>query len=70
MRTALVTTGRGRADDSVVRFVLAERAKGASYRAIAHELAAKGVPTPQGGRRWYASTVRWIALTHGPSDDA
>ena len=28
--------------------------------AIARRLNAEGVPTAQGGKRWYASTVRYI----------
>lgn len=33
---------------------------GASLNAIAATLTAEGVPTAQGGRRWYASTVRAV----------
>lgn len=32
--------------------------KGLSYRAIAERLNAEGIPTGQGGARWYASSVR------------
>jgi DNA invertase Pin-like site-specific DNA recombinase len=35
---------------------------GASWSAIARELTAEGVPTAQGGARWYPATVRYVAL--------
>jgi len=35
-----------------------ERAAGASLTAIANGLNADGIPTAQGGRRWYPATVR------------
>jgi DNA invertase Pin-like site-specific DNA recombinase len=38
------------------------RARGLSFRAIADELNQGGVPTAQGGARWYAATVRDILL--------
>jgi DNA invertase Pin-like site-specific DNA recombinase len=37
-------------------------ARGLSFRAIADELNQSGVPTAQGGARWYAATVRHILL--------
>lgn len=40
--------------------IAAERAQGASLRAIADTLTAEGVPTAQGGARWHASTVRAV----------
>jgi hypothetical protein len=42
-----------------VRFILRRRAEGATFRAIAAELIAQGLPTKSGGR-WYDSTVRTI----------
>jgi DNA invertase Pin-like site-specific DNA recombinase len=45
--------------DKVVRRMRRERAKGRSFRAIADALNADGVPTGQGGRRWYPATVRY-----------
>jgi DNA invertase Pin-like site-specific DNA recombinase len=45
---------------SVVRRIQRQRAKGESLRAIAESLNADGVATAQGGREWYAATVRGI----------
>lgn len=42
-----------------MRFILRRRAEGATFRAIAAELIAQGLPTKRGGR-WYDSTVRII----------
>jgi DNA invertase Pin-like site-specific DNA recombinase len=44
---------------AVVARMRRERAKGLSYAAIAEKLNAAGVPTAQGGRRWYPATVRY-----------
>jgi DNA invertase Pin-like site-specific DNA recombinase len=41
----------------VVARIVAERRSGASTPAIAHALNKEGVPTAQGGKRWYPSTV-------------
>lgn len=50
--------GRQRqADDTTVKRICAEREEGASFPAIAARLDADGIPTPGGGKRWYASTV-------------
>jgi DNA invertase Pin-like site-specific DNA recombinase len=49
-------------DDSVVRRIVRERKRGRSFRAIAESLNEDGVPTGQGGKRWYAATVRSVAL--------
>lgn len=46
--------------DDVRARVLASRAGGASLRAIADELNADAVPTAQGGKRWYASSVKSV----------
>lgn len=40
--------------------ILAEHRSGKSLRAIAEGLNLEGIPTAQGGRRWYASTIRHI----------
>jgi DNA invertase Pin-like site-specific DNA recombinase len=45
--------------DEVVKRIKRERAKGKSLAAIADALNADGVPTAQGGRRWYPATVRY-----------
>jgi DNA invertase Pin-like site-specific DNA recombinase len=44
---------------AVVQRMRRDRAKGLSYRAIADRLNADGVPTAQGGLRWYPGTVRY-----------
>lgn len=44
--------------DAVVDRIVAERRGGATLQAIADGLSAEGVAGAQGGRRWYASTVR------------
>ena len=46
--------------DIVERIVVA-RKNGATWAAIADELNEEGVPTAQGGRRWYPATVRHVA---------
>ena len=43
-----------------VAIIRAMRGAGSSYRQVAAALNAEGVPTAQGGREWYASTVRAI----------
>jgi len=47
-------------DADTVAHILAECGKGNSFRLVAQDLDAAGVPTPGGGKRWYASTVRGI----------
>ena len=47
---------------SVVRRIQRQRARGDSYRKIAADLNEAGVPTAQGGREWYAATVRHVLL--------
>jgi DNA invertase Pin-like site-specific DNA recombinase len=47
---------------SVVRRIQRQRARGDSLRKIAGELNASAVPTAQGGREWYAATVRHVLL--------
>jgi DNA invertase Pin-like site-specific DNA recombinase len=42
--------------------ILAEHTQGATYNAIAKGLDRDAVPTPNGGQRWYASTVRRLVL--------
>jgi DNA invertase Pin-like site-specific DNA recombinase len=49
-------------DEAVVRRIVRERKRGQSLRAIAESLNADGVPTGQGGKRWYAATERAVAL--------
>lgn len=45
---------------AVVARIATERAAGRSLQAIADGLTADGVPTAQGGARWYASTVKGV----------
>ena len=46
--------------EHVVRRIVADREEGLSLGTIAEALTAEGVPTAQGGVRWYASTVRAV----------
>jgi DNA invertase Pin-like site-specific DNA recombinase len=56
-----VTLGRPRTVPPDVRErILTARGAGLSYYAIAKELNADGVPTGQGGVRWYGSSVRAV----------
>jgi DNA invertase Pin-like site-specific DNA recombinase len=47
---------------AVVRRIQRQRARGDSLRKIAADLNQSGVPTAQGGARWYAATVRHVLL--------
>src|SRR5580765_6093024 len=47
---------------AVVRRIQRQRARGDSLRKIAESLNKSGVPTAQGGARWYAATVRHVLL--------
>jgi len=51
--------------EAVVARIVAERAEGAALQLIADRLTAEGVPGGQGGRRWYASTVRAVLVSAG-----
>jgi DNA invertase Pin-like site-specific DNA recombinase len=51
-----------RVPQSVVRRIQRRRARGESFRKIAADLNESGVPTAQGGREWYAATVRHVLL--------
>jgi hypothetical protein len=44
----------------VVRRIERQRARGDSLRVIADSLNADKVPTAQGGKQWYAVTVRGV----------
>lgn len=46
--------------EEVVARIEAERAAGRTLSGIADGLSSDGIPTAQGGRRWYASTVRKV----------
>jgi DNA invertase Pin-like site-specific DNA recombinase len=45
--------------------IRASHAAGGTWSAIARDLTAEGVPTAQGGLRWYPATVRYVALADG-----
>jgi DNA invertase Pin-like site-specific DNA recombinase len=47
---------------AVVGRIQRQRARGLSLRAIAEGLNQDGVPTAQGGKQWYAGTVRHVLL--------
>jgi hypothetical protein len=47
---------------AVVRRIQRQRARGDSLAKIANDLNAAGVPTAQGGARWYPATVRHVLL--------
>jgi Recombinase len=51
----------------VVRRIRSEHANGESLGEIARKLNAEGVPTSQGGRHWWPSTVRAVLVRSGPS---
>jgi hypothetical protein len=53
---------------SVVKRVRVEHAAGRSLGEIARELTADKVPTAQGGRQWWPSTVRAVILRAAASD--
>ncbi len=55
-------------DPEVLARMVAERSAGRGYRAIAAELEAAEVPTANGGRHWYPSTVR-AALRRAAASD-
>lgn len=47
---------------AVAARIRADHAAGESWSAIARALTSEGVPTAQGGLRWYPATVRYVAL--------
>ncbi len=56
-----VQLGRPRTlDDKIVASIVSMREDGLSLAAIAKQLTDEGVPTAQGGARWYPSTVRHV----------
>ena len=60
-RSQGVVLGRRRVvTDSTVRLAGRLRSKGLTLHAVANELTARGVPTGQGGERWYPSTVQML----------
>ena len=64
-RSQGVRLGRPRSlPEAIVERIVAERDQGGSWSLIARSLDADGVPTAQGGRRWYPATVRAVYLAH------
>ena len=62
-RSQGVKLGRPRLlPEHVVSRIRTAREQGASWSAIARELNDEGVPTAQGGARWYPATVRYVCL--------
>ncbi len=69
-RAAGVRLGRPRSvPDAVVARIRAERASGATLRAIALGLDRDGEPTGQGGRRWHPGTIGAILQSMDNRDD-
>lgn len=61
-------TGRKRRlPADVVSRIFHESARGASLGDIARQLNRDGVPTAQGGRRWWPSTIRVVLRTRLPT---
>ena len=64
-----VRLGRPRTlPDQVVADILTQRHEAATYVAITDDLNKRGVPTAQGGKRWYPATVRKIVATYNKTD--
>jgi DNA invertase Pin-like site-specific DNA recombinase len=62
-KAAGVQLGRRPAvSQAVVRRIQRQRARGDTFRKIAADLNEARVPTAQGGREWYAATVRHVRL--------
>lgn len=55
---------------TAVAVIQAMRSAGASYRQVARTLNDQRLPTAQGGRQWYASTVRAIEQRHAGAQAA
>jgi DNA invertase Pin-like site-specific DNA recombinase len=55
-----------RLPEAVVERICEDRSRGMTLSAIADSLNAEDVPTAQGGKRWYASTVRAVLQSVRP----
>lgn len=70
-RAAGVRLGRPQSlPGDVVARIVRERAGGLSLRGVAAVLNGEGVPTGQGGARWYASTVREVLRSQAAQGSA
>ncbi len=66
-RSQGVRLGRPRSlPQAVVDRIVSEREQTRSWSAIARDLDAEGVPTAQGGKRWYPATVRAVYRSARP----
>ncbi len=64
-KAAGVRLGRPRLiPEGVVARIVAERSSGATLRAVVEGLNRDGVPTANGGQRWYVSTVQAVLEGH------
>jgi DNA invertase Pin-like site-specific DNA recombinase len=64
LRAQGMTLGRPRTMTNDVRQrIVSAHTSGSSFSQIARELTAEGVPTSQGGAKWYPSTVRAVVLS-------
>jgi Recombinase len=61
-RGAIRSGRRSTLPSEVVARIRRERAQGSSLAEIAHGLNRDGIPTGQGGRQWWPSTVRAVLL--------
>jgi hypothetical protein len=57
---------RSRLRSDVIARIRREREQGSSFAAIAHGLNRDGIPTGQGGRRWWPSAVRAVFSRSSP----
>jgi len=65
-KAAGVRLGRPRLiPEEIVARILAERASGATLRAIADGLNRDGIPTSMGGRQWWVATVQGVLAQAG-----
>jgi hypothetical protein len=68
-RSGLRSGRRSALSAEVVARIRAERAEGLTLAEIARRLNVDRVPTAQGGRQWWPSTIRAV-LAASPTDDA
>jgi hypothetical protein len=65
-RAATRSGRRSRLPTEVIARIRRERAQGTTLAEIAHQLNHEGIPTGQGGRQWWPSTVRAVLLRAEP----
>ena len=66
-RSEGVRLGRPPVDPQLARRIVKMRKAGTSLTAIANQLNVEKVPTVQGGKRWYPSSVRSVMVTRWPT---